>query len=51
VAGPALVMDESSTCVIGASDSFSVDGRGDLHVLIDQQRSGSESQLHTAAAK
>jgi N-methylhydantoinase A/oxoprolinase/acetone carboxylase beta subunit len=48
-AGPALVIDESSTCVIGVSDTFRVDDRGDLHVLIDQQGSGTEAQLQKAA--
>lgn len=47
--GPALVIDESSTCVIGVSDTFRVDDRGDLHVLIDQQGAGAEAQLQKAA--
>jgi N-methylhydantoinase A len=49
-AGPALVVDDSSTCVIGASDTFRVDDRGDLHVLIDQQRTGAEAQLQIVGA-
>lgn len=36
VRGPALVVDESSTCVIGPSDGLFVDDAGALHVYIGQ---------------
>jgi N-methylhydantoinase A len=48
--GPALVIDESSTCVIAASDTFHVDERGELHVLIDQLLAGPKPRLQKATA-
>ncbi|MGP8250202.1 MAG: hydantoinase/oxoprolinase family protein, partial [Candidatus Dormibacteria bacterium] len=49
--GPALVTDESSTCVISESDTFSVDDQGHLHVLIDQNLAGSTPQTAVAPAQ